>query len=162
MKTRLLTLLIVCATFQLAIGQNKSTLSFETFRTGSGKNIQIVGEESTAFTDSLFSHFDKTNKRYITRFKNVSIEGIEEPITFQVHQGYSGTIDKKADDKSKCGGGSYFHTFDKKHNRKSFLANKKSNEKEAINIYLKRGRNFGIKSDEEFELVKKYLLSIYS
>jgi hypothetical protein len=162
MKTRILTLLMVCATFQLAIGQNKSTLSFETFRTGEGKNIQIVGEESTAFTDSLFTHFDKKNKRYITRFKNVSIEGIKKPITFQVHQGYSGKIDKEADDKSKKGGGSYFHTFDKKNNRKCFLANKKSTEKEAISIYLKRGRNFGIKSDEEFELVKKYLLSIYS
>ena len=62
MKTRLVTLLIVCATFQLSIGHNNSPLSFENFRTGSGKNIQIVGEASIVFTESLFSNFEKKNK----------------------------------------------------------------------------------------------------
>lgn len=160
MKTRLFTLLIVCAAFQQAIGQNKPLL--ETISVGSGKNIQIIGEESLAFTDSLFSHFDKKNKHYVTKFKNVSIEGVKEPITFQVQQGYFGTIDKKADDSSGCGVGFYFHTFNKKNNREAFLANKKSNENDSITIYLKRGRNFGVKDDAEFELIKEFLLSIYS
>ncbi|MFT6846095.1 MAG: hypothetical protein ACJAUV_002298 [Flavobacteriales bacterium] len=162
MKIRVFMLLILGGAFLPTMGQNKSTITLATFEVGSLKNIQVVGVEAIAFTDSLFAHFNKKHSRYITKFKKVVIEGIKDPVTFQVHQGYHGTITKQENDTSKSYERAYFRTFTKKNDSSHSTKKKKENEQDAVTIYLKQGKNYGIKTDKELELIKKYLLTIYS
>ena len=160
MRNQLLALAILIFSFNFSSAQDDSSICLNQFTLASKKNIQIVGEESTAFTDALFTHFDKKYKAGITRIKNVEIEGLDEPITLQVHQGYYGKMVTE-DENSRCSS-SYFHTFSNIKDKEAFQVNKKLHESECVTIYLKRGRDFGVTSDEEFEIIQNYLLSIYS
>jgi hypothetical protein len=130
---------------------------------GGGKNIQIIGTESSLFVDSLFAQFPKTKRKgYIWKFKNVLIPGIDVPLTFQVHQGISGCSSQEVNNTNSCCTTGYFRTFSNEKHKKILLENKKITEQVAIIIYLKRGRNHVIKTETDADLVKKHLLSIYN
>lgn len=121
-------------------------------------NFQIVGDDSDVLIDSLFAKFPKTKRKgYIWKFKNVEIPGIDEALTFQVHQGLYG----EERDTTKCSNGHYFTTFTNEKYKQQRLANQTPYEQGAITIYLKRGRQYGVDTCEEADLVKAFLLSLY-
>lgn len=161
MKELLLLLSFLILSIHHVNSQVEKGYKMSVFITGGGQNIQIVGDESSVFVDSLFAHYPKTNKNgYVWKFKKVSVPGVEEPLIFQVHQGIYGLTGQKSCGTDSTCVGSYFHTFSNKKNKASLLANKRSTEQNAITVHLKRGRNYGVTS-EEVELIKAYLLSLY-
>ena len=142
--------------------QNSSQCTMTQLIAGGGRNFKIIGSESNSFADSLFSHFPDTKRKgYVWKFKKVHIPGIEEPLTLQVHQGLSGSSGKASCDNSVCRGGSYFNTFTSERYKQKRLNQNISSEQPAIIIYIKRGRNYGVSTKEEAELVRNYLLSVY-
>ena len=129
---------------------------------GGNHSFQIVGNDSKPFIDSLFSHYPKTKRKgYIWKFKNVHIPGLEEPVTLQVHQGLHGEEVRNECDSSKCKDGFYFTTFTSEKYKQYRLENKKPNEKDAITIYVREGRNYGVSNSKDAEIVKAFLLAIY-
>lgn len=129
---------------------------------GGNQNFQIVGEDSKKLVDSLFAHYPKTNRKgYIWKFKNVAIPGIEEPVTLQVHQGLYGEHVEHSEDSTKCKNGHYFTTFTSEKYKQQRLANKKPNEQDAITIYIKEGRKYGISDVEDAKIAKAFLLALY-
>lgn len=156
------TILFILTFFSLnnIFSQNSSDYKIVSLMAGGGYNFEIMGSASPSFADSLFSHFSvKKRKGYIWKFKNVRIAGIDKPLTFQVHQGLAGVAPCKGN--PICQSGGYFHTFVSEKYKQKLLANKKSNETDCLIIYLKRGRNHVVKTEEEAKLVYAYLLSIY-
>ena len=125
-------------------------------------NFQVIGNDVNPFIDSLFSHYPKTKRKgYIWKFKKISISGLEDPITLHVHQGIYGRTAQNESDSTKCNGGFYFTTFTSKKYRRYRLDNLKENEQKAINIYIKKGRKYGISNEEDVKIIKLFLLAIY-
>lgn len=121
---------------------------------GGGHNFLISGDDSEKIIDSLFSNLPATKRKgYVFKFKKLHIPGIDQSLTFQVHQGITG---------SEENGQGYFNTFGSEKYKNERLASKKDTEKPAIIIYVKRGRNHFLKTEEEVKIVKDYLLSIYN
>ena len=163
MKKLLLAALFVLPSIVL-LSQEKSNSGIEVdkFRLGNGFNVEFYGEASMAVADSLFAHFNIETKKPIKNIRNVKIDGLDEPITMEVHRGYRGETGKRHNGKSTCGGGSYTHTFTGKQNIEWFVANRNSNETFAVRVYFKRGRHYGVKSNQEYEIITKFLTSLYS
>lgn len=162
MKNSIVLLSLLFLTSNLAYAQDSSQCSMTNFITGGGRNFKITGSESSSFADSLFSHFPQTKRKgYIWRFKKVMIPGFDESVTLQVHQGISGTYNNSDSDTSTCNRGSYFNTFTSEKYKQSRIAQNKPSEQPALLIYVKRGRNYGLKTKEEAEFVRKYLLSLH-
>lgn len=119
---------------------------------GGGHNFQITGNQSGIMVDSLFTNLPEVKRKgYVWKFKNVYIPSLDQYVTFQVHQGVAGV---------ESNGRGYFNTFVSEKYKAERLERKKENEKLAIIIYVKRGRNHVLKTDEEAKIVKDYLLSI--
>lgn len=145
-----------------SFAQNSENCSMHHLIIGGNHNFQIVGEDSKTFIDSLFAHYPKTKRKgYIWKFKNVAVPGIEEPVTLQVHQGLYGEHLEHAKDSTKCKNGHYFTTFTSERYKQQRLDNKKSNEQDAVTIYIKEGRNYGISNVEDAKIVKAFLISFY-
>ncbi len=141
--------------------QTSNDFEVHKFMVGGSHNFQIVGESSNDFADSLFAHFPKTKRKgYIWKFKNVTIPGIETPITFKVHQGLYGEYTSE-NDSENCRGGHYFTTFTSEKYKQRRLSNKKSTEQFALTIYLKNGRNFAVTDSKEADIIKAFLLDLY-
>ena len=142
--------------------QNSNPNKVHQLVTGGGHNFKVIGIESYAFIDSLFSHFPQTKRKgYIWKFKNVHIPGIENPVTLQVHQGLSGGAVRNDIDTTICKPGSYFNTFTSEKYKQKRLSQSPASESPAILIYIKRGRNYVVSSKSEVELIRNYLSSIY-
>lgn len=117
-----------------------------------GYNFQLTGKVSVQMIDSLFANFPETKRKgYVWKFKNINIPGVEESLTFQVHQGIAG---------SEPNGRRYFNTFVSEKYKTERLARKTDNEKFAIIIYVKHGRNHVLKTPEETKIVEDFLHSI--
>ena len=145
-----------------ANAQNTNINKVNQLVTGGGHNFEVIGIESYAFIDSLFSHFPQTKRKgYIWKFKNVHVPGIENPVTLQVHQGLSGGSVNNNVDTTICKPGSYFNTFTSEKYKQKRLSQSPASESPAILIYIKRGRNYVVSSKSESELIRNYLLSIY-
>lgn len=135
-----------------SFSQITAQCKINTLIAGGGNNFEIVGEESNQMVDSLFSNLPNTKRKgYKWKFKNIIIPGIDAPVTFQVHQGMAGCEDN---------GRFYFVTFTSEDNKTERQTSK--NEEEAIIIYVKRGRNHILKTEEQTKIVREYLLSIYA
>ena len=160
-KSLLLASLLIVSCFQ-SQAQDTEEIEMTSLITGGGKNFQIIGDESGAFVDSMFAQLPETKRKgYVWKFKKVQVPGIAEPLTFQVHQGIKGTNDINSTAKSDHKGSMYFHTFTSEKYKQSLLDNQKTTEELAIVIYLRRGRNHAIQTNEEAELVEHYLRSLY-
>lgn len=123
-------------------------------------HFQIVGEHSNVFIDSLFANFPKTKRKgYVWRFKNIEIEGLDGSVTLEVHQGLSG--DYVPADGTRCQSGYYFHTFTSEKYKSSLLSKRKANEQEAVMIYIKVGRKYGV-DKAEADAVMAFLKTIYA
>ncbi len=161
MKNSLIILCFILSSVNLSNAQNIDQCKMTELITGGGRNFQITGNDSNAFADSLFSHFPKMKRKgYIWKFKKITIPGIEEPLTLQVHQGLSRTFNNSNCDTSKCNKGSYFNTFTSEKYKQIRISQNKVTEQPALLIYVKRGRNYGLKTKEEAEIVRTYLLTI--
>jgi hypothetical protein len=160
-KLLLLLSLLILSCFQ-SQAQDSEECKITSLITGRGKNFQIIGDESGSFADSLFARLPETKRKgYIWKFKKVHVPGIDEPLTFQVHQGLHGINEIPPSDTTSYRGSMFFHTFTSEKYKQSLLDHKKPTDELAIVIYLRRGRNHAIKTNEEAALVKSYLLSIY-
>ncbi|MFT6244798.1 MAG: hypothetical protein ACJA0U_001138 [Salibacteraceae bacterium] len=154
MKKILILLSLIILSSSHAVSQDDDGCQMTALIAGGGKNIQIVGAESSLFIESLFAEFPDTKRKgYKWKFKNVVVPGLDKPVTFQVHQGLSGRNEN---------GTGYFNTFMDDKYKKMRLAQNIETENPAVIIYVKRGRNHVIKTDEEDKLVREYLLSIAS
>lgn len=161
MKQSLILLFTVCALSHYSNSQNSNSCKLTELIKGGGTNFQVVGIESNAFVDSLFAELPKTKRKgYIWKFKNLEIAGLSEPVTLQVHQGIQGGTEKKSDS-SCCGSRTYFHTFTSEKYKQQLLSKQTELEQPGIIIYVKRGRNYGLKSKEETEILRDYLVSIF-
>lgn len=150
-KTLTLLALTFCFVFQ-ANAQNSEDLKLTYLIAHESWNFQIVGEESNQIVSSLFANLPETKRKgYKWKFKNVVIPGLDEPVTLQVHQGLAG---------QSANGRGYFNTFMNEEYREIRLAQNIGSENPAIIIYVKRGRNKILKT-EEAKFVKEYLLSLY-
>ena len=162
MKQSLILLFAAFAFINYSTAQTPETYKITQLITGGGHNFQVIGTDSHAFVDSLFTQFSGTKRKgYVWKFRKVEIPGISEPVTLQVHQGIKGYYEKEKCDTNSCGGGSYFHTFTSEKYKKSLLSRKTDLEHPAIIIYIKRGRQYGLKTKEEAEIAKAYLRSIF-
>lgn len=160
-KSLLLLSLLIVSCFQ-SQAQDSEQCKITRLISGGSKNFQIIGDESGSFADSLFAQLPETKRKgYIWKFKKVRVPGIDEPLTFQVHQGLYGINEIPPSDTTSYRGSRYFHTFTSEKYKQLLLDNKKPTDEHAIVIYLRRGRKNAITTNEEAELVKKYLLSIY-
>lgn len=126
---------------------------------GGGYSLRLSGEYSEKITDALFSTFPKVKrKNFSWKFKNVSVPGIDELVTFWVYQGKTGIDTTGEIIGARYKGSFYFHTFDSYAQKEQFLVNKKPGEKIAINVYPYKGKKR--LSKEEATLVEKYLKSL--
>lgn len=161
-KSLILLSLIILSSYQ-ANSQDIEGYKMTELITGGGKNIQIIGAESSLFVESLFVQYPETKRKgYVWKFKNILIPGIDEPLTFQVHQGLYGCSPPAIADTNSCCIKAYFHTYENEKYKKSLLDDKKITEQDAILIYVKRGRNHVIKTENEAKLIKEYLLKLYA
>ena len=129
---------------------------------GGNHNFKMVGDESNVLIDSLFANLPKTKRKgYTWKFKNVQIPGVSEPVTFDVRQGVHG-LSKSNSQSSCCGSTSYFHTYTSEKYRQERLKIRTESEKDAVIIYVKKGKRFGLEDKKEIELVKEYLLAFYN
>jgi hypothetical protein len=144
MKTKLFITLLLTF-FGFGIYSQTNSPEIQRVQTNYGQNFKLIGESSYDLIDNLFANYPKTNrgKKYVWKFKNINVPGIEEPVTFQVHQGIHGT--KIFHENFKCElGCAYFHTFKNSKNKEEMLANlAKNNEQRAVIIYIKKGNKFG-------------------
>ncbi|GEM_PF-5459384 len=132
------------------------------FIVGGNHSLQIVGDDSKSFVDSLFANYPKTKRKgYIWKFKNVVIPGLEDPVTLQVHQGLYGEDVINENDSNKCKNGFYFTTFTSEKYKQYRLENKKPTEQDAITIYIREGRNYGLSNKEDAEIVEAFLQAMY-
>ena len=162
MKQSLILLFALFSAANYSAAQDSDPIQFPQLITGGGHNFQVIGTDSHAFVDSLFTQFSGTKRKgYVWKFRKVEIPGISEPVTLQVHQGIKGYYEKEKCDTNSCGGGSYFHTFTSEKYKKSLLRRKTELEHPAIIIYIKRGRQYGLKTKEEAEIARAYLRSIF-
>jgi len=151
MKKALLLTVLLAFTGLNSFSQSTDQCEISTLMLAGGSNFQIMGEGSNNMVDALFLKLPNTKRKgYIWKFKDVQIPGIETPITFQVHQGLA----------VRENGAGYFNTFTSEKYKAERLAHKKDIEQAAIIIYVKQGRNFILKSEEEAKIVREYLLSI--
>lgn len=151
-KSMLLIALTLCTSFS-SFSQNSEEINLTYLIAGGGLNFQMTGNESSIMIDSLFANFPNTKRKgYVWKFKNIQIQGLDYPVTFQVHQGLSG---------EEGDGSGYFNTFTSEKYKTERLSRKIETEKVAIIIYVKKGRNHILKTEEEAKIVKEYLLSIY-
>lgn len=154
----ILTVLFFITSFQIS-AQSTDKIAYSQFNASGGTHLQIVGAGSDQLADAMFSQFPDTKRNgYVWKFKKVSIPGISEPVTLQVHQGLYGTRTTKSE--SSCCNETYFHTFDNEKYKQRLLAQQKDTEEKAILIYVKRGRNYNAASKEEVDLIKSYLSSL--
>lgn len=148
----LLNILTLLTTFT-SFSQTSDECNITHLIAGGGRNFQIIGDDSGKMIDSLFTNLPDTKRKgYVWKFKRIYIPGIDQSLTFQVHQGIAG---------SEENGRGYFNTFVSEKYKNERLARKKDTEKPAIIIYVKHGRNHIIKTEEEAKIVKDYLLLIY-
>lgn len=162
MKTLNLLIIIIIFSPQFCSTQESKEINISTISSNYGTFYSISGENAVPYIDALFTQFsDKKKRGYIWKFKNVQIPGISKPVTLQVHQGIRGTKERDSCSTSKCGGGSYFHTFTSEKYKETLLSRKKDNEKDALVVYIRRGRSYGLKSKKDTELAKIFLESIY-
>lgn len=125
-------------------------------------NFQIIGDDASPFVDALVAHYpDSKRKGYFWKFKNIEIPGIDKPLTFEVRQGLFGEEVYDESDGTKCQNGFYFATFTSEACKQDRIANRKPTEQDAISIHVKNGRNYGLSSQEEAEIVRQFLLSLY-
>lgn len=163
MKTLALLITAIFLVTQFCSAQESNDVKISTISSSYWTFYSITGENVLPYIDSLFAQFSNKKKRgYVWKFKNVQIPGISNPVTFQIHQGIRGAKEKDSCSTSNCGGGSYFHTFTSETYKETLLSRKKENEKDALIVYIKRGRFYGLKSKEDAEIAKTYLESIYS
>jgi hypothetical protein len=90
--------------------------------------------------------------KYLWKIKKVSIPGLNNLITFQIHQGIAGKL---------TNGGGYFHTFENEKYKGNLLSKLKDTEQVAVISYVKSGRTYGLCDEFEIKIVQDYLLSIY-
>jgi hypothetical protein len=153
MKKSLLLSLFVLLVSGISFSQSNNDCTLTNLKAGGGYNYQIIGEVSEQMVDTLFVNLPETKRKgYVWKFKNINIPGIDESLTFQVHQGIAG---------SEQNGRGYFNTFESEKYKTERLARKTENEKPAIIIYVKHGRNHVLKTPEEAKIVKEYLLSLF-
>lgn len=158
----ILSIFFLASSLSYAKAQTYNDCIIGLYKTGNGWNCQLTGNESNLLIDSLFYHHPKTKRKgYVWKFKNVTVDGVEKPVTFFVHKGIRGTIEKAPNDTTLCKGSSYFHTFTSEKYKKRLLDNRKPTEQDAVIIYLSRGHKYGIPR-EEAELVKEYLMELFS
>lgn len=163
MKHPILTLLVFAVISIQLKAQKNNQIECSQFSAFGGTHLVIVGEDSEKLADALFAQFPDTKRNgYKWKFKKVSIPGIEEPLTLQVHQGVYGTRNTANGSSGGCCNETYFHTFDNEKYKQQKLATQKETEERAITIYLKRGRNFDAATKEEAEIIKNYLTTLYS
>jgi hypothetical protein len=146
---------IICLFSGNFLLSQQDNLPFTKYFAGGGQNFQIYGNESSTLVDSLFANFSNIKRKgdkYLWKIKNVKIQGLNNPITFQVHQGVSGKL-------NNCEG--YFHTFENEKYKSKLLSQLKDTEQLAVIIYVKKGRKYVLTTDDEAKIVKDYLLSIY-
>lgn len=161
MKQSLILLFALCALSNYSHSQHSDSIQFPQLITGGGHNFQVLGDQSFAYRDSLFSHFGKKQKKgYVWKFKHVQVPGISEELTFEVHQGLKGYSEEPRYDANKCGGRAYFYTFTSEKQKAAMLEKQTDLEFPGLIIYVKQGNRYGVK-DEEVELLKAYLSSIY-
>jgi hypothetical protein len=162
MKQSLILLFAAFAFISYSTAQTPETYKVTKLIAGGGRSFQIIGTDSHAFVDSLFTQFSGTKRNgYTWKFRKVEIPGISKTVTLEVHQGIKGYYKKEKCDSNSCGGGSYFHAF-MNEKRKEDLLNKQTKlEHPAIIIYIKRGRQYCLKTKEEAEIAEAYLRSIF-
>lgn len=161
MKQSLILLLALFSAANYSAAQGSDSIQFPQLITGGGHNFQVLGELSFSYKDSLFSHFDKKQKKgYVWKFKHVQVPGISEELTLEVHQGLKGYTEEPRYDANKCGGSAYFYTFTSEKRKESMLKNQTELEFPGLIIYVKQGNHYGVKP-EEVEFLEAYLRSIY-
>lgn len=161
MKISLFLLIAVLAFANYSTAQNSDSIQFPQLITGGGHNFQVIGDMSFAYKDSLFSHFDRKQKKgYVWKFKHVQIPGISEPVTLEVHQGLKGYTEEPKYDANKCGGNAYFYTFTSEKRKKTMLENQTELEFPGLIIYVKQGNRYGVTKDK-VQFLEAYLRSIY-
>ena len=154
----LLATLLICTT--ATFSQTKDDLKVVKMIIQGNYSFEFIGDKSSDLVDSLFTAFPKTKRKgYIWKFKNIQIEGIEEALTFQVHQGIYGTYPDS--DTTACKGGCYFNTFMNEKYKKERLIKMKETEENAILIYIKEGKQYGISTREEAEIVEAFIFALY-
>jgi hypothetical protein len=161
-KSLLIGLLILSSTSLFSQEKENSEIEARKLQIANLQNVEFFGETALEVADALYERFDVKTNRSVKNIRNVKIDGIDEPITLQIHRGYRGEIPRAADYNSACPASSYSHTFSGKRDKEWFEANKKSNETYAVKVYFKRGSKYGVASNEEYEAVLKFLISVYS
>ena len=117
-----------------------------------GYNFQFYGDETDSFLKSMLNEFPESKrKNYTWKFKNVKIEGIDGLVSFELHKGLKGDGEN---------GSSYFNTFKNEKSKTFLLSTKTESEMTGIVIYVRNGRKNALKTEEQAQIVKDYLLSI--
>lgn len=161
MKQSLILLFVIFAISNYANSQQSDSLEFPNLVTGGGHNFQVIGDQSFAYRDSLFSHFGKKQKKgYVWKFRHVQVPGISEELTLEVHQGLKGYSEEPRYDANKCGGSAYFYTFTSEKQKATLLEKQNELEYPGLIIYVKQGSRYGVSLDE-VEFLKAYLRSIW-
>lgn len=153
MKKSFIILFVLFLSASSAFSETGITNGISLFKAGHGWNFNVFGDEETArFTDALFSHFpEKSRKGHIWKLRNVHVDGIDQKLTLQVHEGIVSP--------NNCGGYG-FHTFSSEKHKQSCLSNKKEGQKNGLLIYVKHGNKHVLKTREDADLVMNYLKSI--
>jgi len=159
---RKLTLYIASLLISVTLfAQENEDCTISQFVVGGKYNLQIIGDDANPFVDALVAHYpDSKRKGYYWKFKNIEIPGIDKPLTFEVRQGLFGQEQTDAGDGGQFQSSFYFATFTSEACKQDRLANRKPTEQDAISIYVKNGRNYGV-SQEDAEIVRRFLLAIY-
>lgn len=117
-----------------------------------GYNFQFYGDETDLFLDSILTKFpEMKRKNYTWTSKKVKIEGIDEEVTIKIHSGLKGRDEN---------GSGYFHTYKNSKDKESLLSKNDDSEFPGIVIYVRNGRKNALKTKDQAEIVKEYLLSI--
>lgn len=154
--------LIVVFSFLLSVNlsfaQNEDHPNLTYLLTGGGEhygghNFKLEGSESQVMFDALLSKFPESKKRgSFWKVKNIEVPGIKDPITFKIYQGTT--------TKGENGKGS-FSAFKSEKEKETKSAQKNESENTAIVIYVDHGRKQALKTIEQAEIVKEYLISVY-
>lgn len=152
MKKSVILFVLTIFSYYFSYSQSNEDCNITYLIAGGGHNFQIIGDQSEIMVDSLFSNFPETKREgYVWKFKNVSIPGLDQSISFHVYQGLAGSDEN---------GNEYFNTFVSEKYKTERLSRIKESEESAIIIYVRKGKKHVLRTDDEAKIVKDFLLSI--
>lgn len=166
MKNSILCLLLVFGlTSSYAFDEDNINVAFMGAGEDRSCGFHLYTQNAEKVYHQLCVNANKSISDYgIHKFRKLSIPGIQEKVTLQVHLGMH-TVEEyscETNTNNLCGYSKTFHTFTTKKYKESQLEKATANSRLGIIIYVKQGigRNFLPATETMIKSVKEYLRSL--